>query len=379
MKKNIKLTENQIKLIINNILEQNKIPLIKPSSRATSDATQVQRNPLSIKAEVDIEIEKLMKEYPCIPKKNINTDAGKKVVSVKSETLYGIYSVILFIRKNKEKILGTFGCDEKTLVFLFKLAIAVGDLQTGLGTTFQSNEKRNRNLVKFDTFVSQLVSSIFGQDVIANPAMAAGKQYQKWKLGKGKEASIGMYQMQPQNYANATRTHKITGRSPINANNIFTDYISSTLSVMEYFLRNYRKVKTLNKFTGPSVDLDNKPIQGLTGDYNWDISIASYDFDFDNNLSPAYCQTNDPKWPVKCKSNNPVYLTLDTVQKKMKIMNVPYPKSAIVGKDRYLNVNKNKILRNYFPTLKSGSATTVTRVRWYFNYINTNLSCIKSF
>jgi len=316
-------------------------------------------------------ISSLDKEYSCIPKVSTNLMGGKSEKSVNIGTRQQILMTIFFIRENKQKIMSAFNCDEKTLVFLFKLAIAAMDQQTGLSTQYQDNEGLNRSIVKVDQVISDILTSYsFGLiDTDVKPAVSAGKAL------KGKEPSIGPYQMQPSNLGKSKKTLELTGKKSSQTDLLYKDMIVPTLAVMEYFLNNYRKIKQKNGFSGPSVDWEGKRLEGISGDYNWDISIASYAFNLDNLLSQKYCTTDNVQWPAPCDSPGGKYNpSQDTMARRKKYTpNVYWPKKLP------MTVNKNNVIKNYLPILGIGSDTTLKYIQWYMNYVNSTLSCIKSF
>lgn len=385
MKKIIRVSESDLVQIIKSLINEQQDyqgQQIKRSinlDRAPADTTYVKRKlPInSFDQAFNASLANLEKTYSCIPKMSSNVMGGKKIKPVSSEMRKDIFMTIFFIGMVKKQILSIFNCDEKTLVFLFKLALAAMDQQTGLGTTYQSNEQLGRNMTKFDSSVSSLISDINrffgGDDVYVDPAMTLGKAYQKYQGSREKEASIGPYQMHPSNFAKATGTQQITGLKAAQTTKLYSDLIASTLAVMEYFLNNYRKIKTKNGFAGPSVDFTGKPINGMSGDYNWDISIASYAFDFDGLLSQKFCKTEDAFWPAPCTSAPEYRPTQDTINRRVKSTNVPTPKR------NPLTVYGNQVIKNYLPILTIGSDTTEKYVKWYMNYVNSTLSCLTSF
>jgi len=310
----------------------------------------------------------LEKSYSCLPSISTNIMGGKKIKTVGSEMRTSLFRTFFFIKKNKEKISSTFGCDEKTLLYLFKLAIAAMDQQTGLGTTYQDNEEMGRYITKADSIISNIYATFGGyQDTIVNPIMKMAKKF------KGKEASVGPYQMHPSNFAQLKKTQQITGTKAGDTFKLYKDMIVSTLAVMEYFLNNYKRIKSMNNFNGSSVDYKGNVIQGMSGDYNWDVSIASYAFNFNRLLSIKYCKTNDPNWPAPCKSAPLYNPSTDTINRRKKVTGVPNPKKLP------LSVFGTNIISNYFPTLTIGSDTSLIYVKWYVNYVNSKLSCFNKF
>jgi len=336
------------------------------------------RPSIDFNTQFKIALPKLEKKYTCLPTVSTNLMGGKTSQKVDPEMRISLLRVFYFISKNSGKIKSAFKCDDNTLLYLFKLAIAAMDQQTGIGTQYQDNESLGRAITKADSIVSDILSTLTFSDTTVSPVMSVAKSV------KGKEASVGPYQMHPSNFEKSEKTLKITKTKKSDTTKLFKDIIVSTLSVMEYFLNNYKKIKQKNGFSGPSVDENGKKIPGSSGDYNWDIAIASYAFDFENRLSKKYCKTSDPNYPGYCDSPNGVYQPgWDSIVIKHKRGGVPWPEGSFV-KGEFKQIDKFElkkpiqVINNYLPLLFIGSDTTRSYVKWYTDYVNNKLSCFNT-
>lgn len=313
----------------------------------------------------------LQNTYSCIPTKSSNTWASKQIKDISSDTRTSILRTIFFIKENKSKILSTFNCDEKTLVFLFKLALSLGDQQTGLGTTFQDNENLSRFITKFDSIVSNILNTFTGSKSYKSPLMTAAKKV------KGKEASVGTFQIHPSHIENLTKTQKLTGTNSSDSDLLYKDITVGILAVMELLWNTYTNIKKTNNFNGPSVDYNGRVIPGLSGDYNWDVTLSSYDWKLDK-LSKKYCKTDEPGYLAPCEYAKKVYYPGNQhVLRKSKVLGIQLPKKKDKDGNYYFNVS-SEILPNYLPLMTNGSATNIRNIKWYLDFVK-NLSCFTKF
>lgn len=305
-------------------------------------------------------LNRIIKSFPCIPNSPIKND---------------LYKTLLFLKENKEVIKKELNCSDELLLFLFKLSIFTAFDQTLSGRSLDDNEEMGQYITKIDSIISRILNIGSSKDTLYNPVMSLAK-----KNTGGKEASVGTYEMQPSKFSELQSTHKITGTRSYESDKLYSDNLVATIAVMEYYIDNYRKIKNKNGYSGPSVDSKGVPIPGLTGDYNWDVAICSYRWNIDDLLGAKFCKTKtkegviDTNWAAPCNSTTNVYKPTKLLH-QVKIKHDQIDSKSPLPTELF--INKGQVIQNYFPILLvTETYSTVTRIKNFFNYSRTNLSCL---
>jgi len=144
----------------------------------------------------------------------------------------------------------------------------------------------------------------------------------------------------------AQMTPDVAEKYGINLENLMS-ISGSLVAASKYLIDLYNQAKTVYDTNQPSKIIFNKQLEinpSSTGNAALDVAIMSYNAGFDKFKTP-FCKTDNLQYMGPCNSPNGIYQ--------------PYPKE---NPNIKLKVDKNQVIKNYVPTLKTNTTGPIQKV-----------------
>lgn len=308
----IKLTEKDLRKIVNKVIQEQKNFQIQPIPQATSDylgrGGEFERSSGLNRKQTRYY------DFKCLP-------SDVKV--------FGNY-----VANNKQKLMNDLKVDATTLLLLSKAAMGIIGRETTFGEGTEFKDDATEFLINW------------GLGIIPKTAQAGWNKVRQM-MGKDKQQmSLGAAQFTEDTW-NSYGLDKKVGpyENSFNA-------LKQGIGALHRINDDYKRAIKIGAGTGPSVNPiavkqgKIKSIDG-TGNNAMDLAIVSHNM---SGLIDKWCQTNDPNYAGPCGQSE----------------YQPFPTSK---KDFKLKVYQDKPLANYFPNKGSGQLTSIGYLEEVANYI----------
>lgn len=257
---------------------------------------------------------------------------------------------VLFVIGKKKELMRDMGVDERTLIYLTKIGIAIMGWQSTYATVDKLYDvDKVKGLNPWDVYktIDKVLKTFVGSGVAAR-----GTEWLAKKMGVD-EPSFGPAEFMPSTFAK-TGVEKKYGAG-------IDTVVGSGLGVMYNVLSKYKEAQK-NGLSGQQSVNDiakNKGIDGWvgnigTGNHLWDVAIASHSYP-EEKILVKYCTTNRPDFMAPCsKTTHEPFGSQNAWNnfKKHKWNQVYYSKNknldVFPGK---LTVNQGQQIPNYLPYL----------------------------
>jgi hypothetical protein len=369
MGKTIKITESQLKRIVDNqineqTIEPGKIYYDKPKP-SKETLNKVEKN-LNFKPS-DYSTATAPSDYlgkgNGFERHNFPERFVRQEFSFEKCVPIGAKRFIVYAIANKEKIMTTAALNEYTFTILVKAAIGIMGRETKFGGYTE----------KYDRYAETLRSNHLGS--LADGIITVYNWYRR-KKGKGPMTqSLGSAQFTPETW-DSYGLDKLVGPYDTSLGEIkqglgtfyklaveFKKAIKNELSDGESQNQILQKYGVIKKING-------------TGHHTIDVAIVSHNMPAEK-LAIKYCTTNNPLYAAPCNSST--YTPFDSEasffqNKPSALLNKASVDPKYKGFPGTLTVNRGDILQGYFPNLKGPNHTAIGYLEEVAGYMN-SMTC----